>query len=109
MRRGRGAGSVSVSRQNAHSHAADRSANERAYLGWLSWRLVRQPSAALSHIGGAGIVKAPATVWSTAYDDGVMVILAVVLPPALPAYLVPTALRQGDVTAAWARVRPTGL
>ena len=52
---------------------------------------MREGGAAFLHVGGSGVVKALATVRATSHHVGV-VVLAVVLPSALAADLVPAAL-----------------
>lgn len=53
---------------------------------------MRKGGAAFLHVGGSGVVKALATVRATSHHVGVVVVLAVVLPSALAADLVPAAL-----------------
>ncbi len=70
---------------------------------------MRKRSAALLYVGGAGILKTEMAVRTTANDVRVVVVLAVVLPTALPASLVSPALRERDVPTAGAGVRPARL
>lgn len=63
---------------------------------------VRKREAAFIHVGGSGVLKAFAAVRSTAYDLCVVVVLAVVFPPALVADFVPSALGESDVPTAGA-------
>ena len=53
---------------------------------------VRERGAAFIHVGCSGLLKALAAVRSTAYNLCVVVVLSVVLPPALAADFVPSAL-----------------
>jgi hypothetical protein len=55
---------------------------------------MRKRGAALIHVGGTGVLKALATVRTTAHYMSVVVVLAVVLPSALAADFIPSPLGQ---------------
>jgi hypothetical protein len=62
---------------------------------------MRKRGAALIHVGGTGVLKALATVRTTAHYMSIVVVLAVVLPSALAADFIPSPLGQSCVPAAW--------
>lgn len=68
-------------------------------------RCARHRDAASSHIASTGFLEALAAVGTSTHDPGVVVVLAVVLPPALFADLIASALGKGDVPAARTRIR----
>jgi hypothetical protein len=65
---------------------------------------MRLPDPATGDVPGARGIEAQPPVWSAPYHSTVVLILSVVFPPALIADLVPAALRQGGVAAAWTGV-----
>jgi hypothetical protein len=69
---------------------------------------VRSRSSSDAHVVRTCVGKTPATVRTTTYHVSIVIVLAVVFPPALATYLVPAALRERGMPAAGARVRAVG-
>jgi len=67
---------------------------------------VRLRCAAASDVLNSRFVEAKPTIRAAAHVGAVVVVLAVVLPSALPADVMRTAAVEGPVSATWARIRP---
>ena len=64
------------------------------------------PCATACHVRRSRVVEALSSVRAASHDMTVVVVLAVVLPPALSTDVIGAALVQRAMSATWARIRP---